>query len=273
MQSQIIFLGTAGDSFVLSKLERTGGGFIIQTKESQVHVNPGPGALFCYRFANPNILPQKTTAIIVTDNTLLHCHDANAIIDVMTLGGFDSKGILLATKSALHFDEKKNNIPIISPHYQTAVEKTIILQDETSVACNDVQLYAVKTKNNDQDAVGLKIVTDEFSLGYTGKTKYAQKIKDGLQDVEILILELSLLYNSKKEEGLCVEEAQKLISDIKPQLAVLTGFGITVLKEDILELSRNMSKKAGVQIIAAKDGFSFDPTSYSVKLRQKRLHY
>lgn len=271
MQSQIIFFGTAGDSFVLSKLERTAAGFLVQTKETQLHVNPGPGAVFAY--AQAKIQPQKTTAVIVTDNTLLHGHDANALLDVMTLGGFDSRGLLLAAKSALKGEPELQVQPIISPFYQNAVEKTILLQDEGKVACKDVHLFAFKIKNKDPDAVGLKIVTDDFSLGYTGKTKYSAQIAEVCKDVEILIVELPLVYENKKEDGLCVEEAQRLIAEIKPQLAVLTGFGITVLKEDILELTRNMHKQTGIQVIAAKEGFSFDPTSYAVKLRQKRLQF
>lgn len=269
MQSQIIFFGTAGDSFVLSKLERTAGGFLVQTKETQLHINPGPGALFAY--SQTKTQPQKTTAVVVTDNTLLHGHDANALLDIITVGCFDTRGLLFAAKTALRGNPDQQ--PIISQIYQNAVEKTIVLQDESKLACNDVHLFAFKIKNRDLDAIGLKIVTDDFSLGYTGKTKYTTKLRDMCKDVEILIIELPLLYESKTEEGLCVEEAQRLIGEIKPQLAVLTGFGMSILKEDILELTRNMQKQTGIQVIAAKEGFSFDPTFYAVKLRQKRLQF
>ncbi|MBI5072454.1 hypothetical protein HZA99_01405 [Candidatus Woesearchaeota archaeon] len=276
MEAQILFLGTAGDSFVLSKQERTAGGFVIQTPQSQILVNPGPGAFV--NVARTNINIAKTTAIIVTDNTLLHAHDTNAIIDILTLGSFDQKGILLAAKSALQQAEEsqqienKENFPLIAVKYQNAVEKTIVLQENTKVACNDVQIETVKIKNKDPDAVGVKIITTSFSLGYSNKTKYLAKLKDAFQDVEILILELPLKTANPKEEGLCLEEVEKLIEEIKPQLTVLTGFGISIIKEDILEITRSINRKTNCQIIAAKDGFSFDPTSYAVQLRQKRLN-
>lgn len=282
MEAQILFLGTAGDSFVLSKQERTAGGFVIQTEKSQILVNPGPGAFV--NTARTNINIAKTTVIIVTDNTLLHAHDTNAIIDVLTLGSFDQKGILLAAKSALQSEEKeqteeaqhtkeiRETLPLISAKYQNAVEKTIMLQENSKVACNDVQIETVKIKNKDPDAVGIKIITSSFSLGYSNKTKYLAKLKDAFQDVEILILELPLKTANPKEEGLCIEEVEKLVEEIKPQLTVLTGFGISIIKEDILEITRSINRKTNCQIIAAKDGFSFDPTSYAVQLRQKRLN-
>jgi len=258
MQSQIIFLGTAGDSFVLSKQQRMAGGIVIQTENTKIHLNPGPGALIAAQQSDI----RSTTAVVVTDNSFMHMHDANAILDVMTLGGFDTKGLLLVSKSAAE------KIPQL---YQNAVEKTIILQEGTQIECNAVQVEAIKIKNKDPDAVGLKIVTPTFSLGYTGKTKYFVKLKEILKDVEILIIELTSINESK--EGLCVAEAQQIIADIKPQLAVLTNFGIDVLKEDVLELTRAMYKQTGVQVIAAKEGFAFDPTSYAVKLRQQRLQF
>ncbi len=280
MEAQILFLGTAGDSFVLNKQERTAGGFVIQTPQSQILVNPGPGAFV--NAARTNINIANTTAIIVTDNTLLHAHDTNAIIDVLTLGCFDQKGILLAAKSALQQPEErqqreeskenKEPFPLIAAKYQNAVEKTIILQENTKVACNDVQIETVKIKNKDPDAVGIKIITSSFSLGYSNKTKYLAKLKDAFQDVEILILELPLKSANPKEEGLCIEEVEKLIEEVKPQLTVLTGFGLSIIKEDILEITRSINRKTNCQIIAAKDGFSFDPTSYAVQLRQKRLN-
>lgn len=269
MQSQIIFLGTAGDSFVLSKQEHFAGGFVVQTSAAQVHMNPGPGAFVAAGMAKIQV--QKTTAVIVTDNSFIHAHDAPAIIEAMTLGGFDQKGLLLAAKSAVENNDEKNE-GRIQKKYQNAVEKTIILQDETRVECNGIQIEAIKIKNSDPAAVGLKIITADFSLGYTGKTKYTTKLKDAFNDVEIIIVELSIFHEDKKEDGLCLEDVKKLIEEVKPQLAVLTGFGISIMKEDILEITRLLYKQTGVQVIAAKEGFSFDPTNYAVKLRQKRLN-
>src|SRR3989338_2304626 len=245
MQAQIIFLGTAGDSFVLSKQDRVAGGFIVQTENAQLHINPGPGAFLAATLAKIQV--QKTTAVIVTDNTFIHTHDAQALIEAMTLGAFDAKGLLLGPKSALEEIDPKNPARI-QKKYQEAVEKTILLQEETRVECNGVQIQTGRIKNSDPTAVGLKIITKDFSLGYTGKTKYTAKLKDAFNEVKILI------------------------EEIRPQLAVLTGFGISIIKEDILELTRALYKQTGVQVIAAKEGFSFDPTNYEVKLRQKRLN-
>ncbi|PIN79593.1 hypothetical protein COV16_03395, partial [Candidatus Woesearchaeota archaeon CG10_big_fil_rev_8_21_14_0_10_34_8] len=161
----------------------------------------------------------------------------------------------------------------IFPFYQASVEKVVQISDGNKVNYNNIQIIAVKIKNSDPDAIGLKIITPSFSLGYTSKTKYASLVRESFKGVEILILELPLFALKKSEDGLSLAEAERLISEVKPKVAVLTGFGIEILKQDILEITRNMNRRTNIQIIAANDGFSFDPTSYAVKLRQKRLSF
>jgi hypothetical protein len=267
MENKITFLGTAGDSFVLNK-QRSAAGIIIQSNNTQIHINPGPGAL--YRAKASGFNPRETTAVIVTDNTLLHAHDTNAIIDQMTLGGFDTTGLLLAAKSAI---TNESTPASIFSFYQNAVERTIAMEPGNKVEYNHIQINAIPIKNSDKAAVGLKLITKDFSLAYTNKTKYTAKLKEQLKGVEILILELPLFALKKNEDGLSLAEAERLITEIRPQLAVLTGFGVDLLKQDILELTRNINRTTKVQTIAANDGFSFDPTSYAVKLRQKRLPF
>lgn len=264
MESRIIFLGTAGDSFVLNRQKRTAAGIVLQHNNTQIHLNPGPNATLQAKLSG--IDPTKTTAVVVTDNTLLHCHDAHAVIDMMTLGCFDTKGLLLAAKSAVKGDQ-----PTIHQSYQDAVERTIILEQGNKVEYNGIQITGIPIKNSDHYAIGIKIITDIFSLAYIGKTKYTTKMKEDCKGVEILILELALLQLKKREDGLSLAEAEKLITEVKPQVAIVTGFGIEILKEDMLELTRNLNRTTHVQVIAAHDGFTFDPTSYAVTLRQKRL--
>ncbi len=64
---------------------------------------------------------------------------------------------------------------------------------------------------------------------------------------------------------------KKIINKVKPRLAIITHFGIKMLKADPLYEAREIQNKTGVQIISAKDGMTIDPISYSSGLRQKTL--
>ena len=98
--SNIIFLGTGGDSNVVGKQIRASGGIILQVEDDQYHIDPGPGALITAKDAGINL--RANTALFVTHNHLRHANDVNAVIDAMTYGGFDKKGVLVANNTVIN---------------------------------------------------------------------------------------------------------------------------------------------------------------------------
>jgi phosphoribosyl 1,2-cyclic phosphodiesterase len=76
---------------------------------------------------------------------------------------------------------------------------------------------------------------------------------------------------NNKENQLSSDDAVKIINKVKPKLTIITHFGIKMLKADPLYEAREIQKKTGVQIIAAKDGMVINPISYSAGLRQRTL--
>jgi len=64
----------------------------------------------------------------------------------------------------------------------------------------------------------------------------------------------------KKREGvnhLCVEDAKKIIEVRRPKVAILTHFGMTMLRNKPWEIVKQLSKETGVDVIAARDGMKF----------------
>ena len=53
-------------------------------------------------------------------------------------------------------------------------------------------------------------------------------------------------------------EALDIISGIKPKKAILTHFGMTMLKEKIWEKTRSLSEKFSFDIITASDGMTVE---------------
>jgi phosphoribosyl 1,2-cyclic phosphodiesterase len=53
---------------------------------------------------------------------------------------------------------------------------------------------------------------------------------------------------------LTYDNAKTLISSIRPRVAVITHFGMTVIKAKPWEVAKKLSQETGVQVIAASDG-------------------
>ncbi|MFH1511441.1 MAG: MBL fold metallo-hydrolase, partial [Candidatus Woesearchaeota archaeon] len=79
-------------------------------------------------------------------------------------------------------------------------------------------------------------------------------------------------FGTKAKDNLSSDDVIRIVEKIKPQLTVITHFGVKMLQADPLQEAREIQKKTGQQVVAAKDGFSFNPMSYSASLRQKTLN-
>ena len=266
--SNIIFLGTGGDSYVVGKQLRASGGIILQIDEDQYHIDPGPGALVMAKETGINL--RANTALFVTHNHINHANDINAVIDAMTYGGFDKKGVLVANNTvingSMHYE------PFLQKYYRDCLERFIVLGEGKKVGINDVEIKAIKAKHSEPNAIGFKFITHDYTLTYTGDTMYSVETLAEYENSNVLILNVPCLKKDESRNNLCKEDAIKIIKKVNPRLAIITHFGINFMKADPLYEVREIQKETGCQTIAAKDGMVINPVSYDVEQGQKTLY-
>lgn len=264
--SSIVFLGTAGDTYVLSRQLRSSGGIILQIGENQFHIDPGPGALVKAKEFGVSL--RATTAILVSHAHLNHAADLNAVIDAMTYRGFDKKGVLLGSYTVINGSGAHH--PILDNFYKKCVERYIVVQPHQHIGINDVEIQALPCDHSDPSAVGFKFFTKEFTLSYSSDTSYSRKLADYYKNSQILILNIPSVKGNGK--NLSLSDAMKVVSEVKPRLCIITHFGISMLEMDPLEAARDIQRDTGIQTIAAKDGMIINPVSYSVSQGQTTLN-
>ena len=81
---------------------------------------------------------------------------------------------------------------------------------------------------------------------------------------DILILNVVFYENKKGFQHFDVKDVEKIISLNKPKLAIMTHFGMTMVKARPWEIAKNLSKKNGVKVIAARDGMEIDIDNYNI---------
>ncbi len=187
----------------------------------------------------------------------------------MTYSGFDQKGVLISNHTFVNGAEGYK--PYLSDYYKNFLERFIVLEPEHKVAIDDIEILALKTKHNDPKAIGFKFFTPQFTLTYSSDTKYSKDIVESYKGSHILILNVPLAKKQEENMNLCCEDAVKIIKEVAPRLAIITHFGIDMMKSDPLYEAREIQKQTNVQVIAAKDGMVISPLSYSVSLSQKTL--
>ncbi len=264
-QPKLLFLGTGGDALVVGQQMRASGGIILDIDDYQFHIDPGPGALVRAKQYGVNI--RNNTAVVVTQNHINHCNDVNAVIEAMTHGGLDRKGILIANKTV--YEGAEGIDPLLTKYHRNLLERCILVEAGKRVGVGDIEIKALKSKHSDPNAVGLKFITDKFTLCYTSDTAYDEEVLAEYADSDVLVINTLNPFEYSKEGHLNAEDVVKIIEKIKPKFVIITHFGIKMLKEDPLIIAREIQRRTNVSVVAAKDGMAINPVSHSVALTPK----
>ncbi len=257
--ARIIFLGTAGSSAVTSKQLRSSGGIILQWKDLQFHLDPGPGSLIKAKQYGVNL--QNNTAILVSHAHINHCNDLNAVIEAMTHGGLEQRGILAASKSVV--TSLDGGHPFLTLYHQNLLEKIIPLEKNHKLGLDLIEINALPASHTDKTAVGFKFYCPRSIISYTGDTTLTNELIESLSGSDVLIFNVPYPGDKAQGKNLDSVSAIQIISKVHPKLAIITHFGLEMLKADPLQEAREIQRITGVQTIAATDGLVVTSDSFS----------
>lgn len=266
MEPRIVFLGTGGDSVVVGKQLRASGGMILQDGQLQLHIDPGPGSLAQLKATHINV--RETSCILVSHPHTNHANDVRALIEAMTLGGLDKRGVLVCSESCLQPPEK--TLPIASEFHLSCLEKVAVLKPGQVLGVGDIEIQAAPTLHS-VAGIGFLISTENFTMGYTSDTSFSEQHGRIFEGVDFLVLNVIAPFGFSADHHLNSESAVAIIKRASPKVAIITHFGIKMLEQNTIYQAREIHRRTGVSVLAAEDGMVVSPRSYSIRRSQKRL--
>jgi len=250
----IKFLGTAGARFVVSKQLRSSGGIWMSLAGKEILVDPGPGTLVHCLKSRPKLNPGKLDAIILTHKHLDHTGDVNVMIEAMTEGRLQKRGVLFAPADAFEND------PVIFSYLKDYPEKIEILKEKSEYQLGDLKITApVKHIHHGVESYGLNLEGGKKSISLIADTRYFEGL-ESFYPGEILILYVVLLqpFPDRVIDHLNLGDVEKIVQANRPGLTLLTHFGLTMLRSKPWKLAEALSKKLKVKVQAARDGMSIE---------------
>lgn len=257
--SRLVFLGTGGGRFAAILQARATGGIHLQLEgaNGQVYrfqIDPGPGALV--RMLDRGIDPLRTDAILVS-----HCHpdhytDAEMLIEGMTNGGNRRIGALVASRSVIEGVEGFG--PAISKYHIVRPGLVKVASPGESVELSGIRIEATVSAHSDPSSVGFRIHAREGIIGYVSDTALTDEVAAAHRGSRILIVPVTRPLKMPIPFHLTVEDAAALVDMVKPKLALLTHFGMRVIKEGPEAAAAWIQAKTGVRTVAGKDGMEWD---------------
>jgi len=245
---RITFLGTGGGRFATIYQARATGGIYLEDGRN-LHIDPGPGALV--RMRSVGLDPMSTDAILVS-----HCHpdhylDAEILLEAMTEGGTRKQGVLVGSRSVIEGDGEFG--PAISK-YHLAKPKTVkVMTPSAKISITPLEVTATPSAHSDTSSVGFRIHTTKGVISYVSDTQLVEPVIKAHRRCRLLIACVTRPLGKRIPHHLSTEDAGYLIEKVKPELAVLTHFGMRVLQENPETQAKWIEDRSGVRTVAARD--------------------
>lgn len=247
------FLGTAGARFVMTKQVRASGGIWLSIDGTNLHIDPGPGALVKALSSKPKLDPSTLFGIILTHKHLDHSNDVNVMIEAMTEGGHTKKGTLFAPTDALETD------PVVFRYVREYLEKIEILKAGKSYEIGELKFSTPVRHKHPVETYGLIFHYNRKKICFIVDTLYFDKLADYYRGDVVIIYCMRVSAPDKYEvDHLNLEDTKILIKETKPKVAVLTHFGMSMIKAKPWEVAASLEKELKTKVMAASDGMTID---------------
>lgn len=222
---------------------------------TQIHVDPGPGALVRALSHVPACNPRELDGIALSHKHLDHAGDVNVMIEAMTSGGFKRRGVLLAPRDAVEGDH------VVLPYAQRFVERIEIASEhggpypigEVEIRTSIRHVHAVET-------YGMHFRHGERTISYLPCGRYFEGIAQDYAAAkpDVLIVNVLRYRDSIDADHLLFDGAREIIAHVRPHVAVMQHFGTKMLEQNPKRLARELEDDLGLRVIAAHDGMHLD---------------
>ncbi|HEX3549193.1 MAG TPA: MBL fold metallo-hydrolase [Candidatus Elarobacter sp.] len=251
------FLGTGGARWVVAKQIRSSAGFWLQTGTTNIHVDPGPGALVRALGQVPRCDPATLDAIVLSHKHLDHAGDVNAMIEAMCQGGWKPRGALCAPRDALDPEQEA----VVLPYARRFVPREWIVEAFGGpFAVGDVELTASLRLQHPVETYGLHFRTADARVSYVPCTRYFEEIVDDYRAraPDVLVMNVLRYRDSMDVDHLTFDDARRLVNGIRPGVAIMSHFSTRMLERDPKRLAYELEDATGVKTFAAYDGWTYD---------------
>ncbi len=243
---EIIFLGTGGARYVFARQLRATGGILLRMGGKNVLVDPGPESLLRFLSYVPELSPEKLDALVLTHKHIDHSADVNVYLDVMTRGGLDKHGILLAPADAFGEDG------VIYKYLLGFVEQTVVIREKMNFRLGDLSFDFPVRHDHRVETYGFRLTFRDVTISYITDTKFFDGLVQAYK-ADIVIMNLIKLQDSDIDH-LSVDDCAAIIDGIKPRVAIITHFGRTIIKTGPWNIARQLQERTGITVLAAEDG-------------------
>ncbi|HPL63451.1 MAG TPA: MBL fold metallo-hydrolase [Syntrophales bacterium] len=250
MDNYIKFLGTGGARFVVARQLRHSGGVYLHLKGKKIIMDPGPGTLVRCAASRPPIDVAGLDALILTHAHIDHSNDVNILIDGMTEGGFKKRGTLFAPGECLEGENA-----VVLKYLRPFLERIEILSAGRNYELDGVRFSTSVRHKHPAETYGIIFDLDGVRLSFLVDTLFFKELIESYRGTDVLVINI-VRYETLKPGimHLDIGDVTGILQEIRPKKAVLTHFGMTMLRAKPRDVAAALARETGIEVIAASDG-------------------
>ena len=242
----VYLLGTAGARYVVAKQLRASAGTVLEEDGEFLLLDPGPGTIV--HLAKHKIPVEKIRNILISHKHLDHSADLNVVVDAITEGTFKKRGRLFIPKEA--WDEG-----ILLSYLREALDETIFLAEKKAYQTTKFSFKTTKKLLHSAETYGFIFnLKDGKSLGFIVDTAFFEELISEFQGVNYLIVNVVRYEPKEGVLHLSVQDVRRLLASLRPELTVITHFGMTMLRANPFKVAKDLSSELNLKVVAAYDG-------------------
>jgi phosphoribosyl 1,2-cyclic phosphodiesterase len=231
---------------MVAKQLAASGGLYLEDGNARISLDPGPGAIVQYSKRKVDLT--KLDAIVLSHKHLDHSGDVNVMVEAMTDGGFRHRGRLFCPSDALDDD------PVVLNYLRKFPQEVVRLEPETTYSVNGLSFITSPRHVHQVETFGFRFGE---RLGWVTDSAYYDGIAEQHR-AEVMVIHTVLMECRPELPHLCVADAERIIREAKPRLAILTHYGMTVWRAHPWELAADLTQRLGIEVKAARDGMSVE---------------
>lgn len=248
------YIGTSGGRFSMIRQIRSTGGLWFRYGGVQGVIDPGPGSLARICAAQPALDIASAYVVMLTHKHIDHSTDVNVIIEGMTHGGFDSRGVLIAPDDALRGPD-----PVVLRYSQKKIPKVKIPEEGGTIDLGrGVVVEPVIHLHHGVDCFGYIFRADGLpEWGIISDSRMMPYFSHRYSTCAFLSINATFPDKKPKLDHISVAEARALLMKIHPKTAVLTHLGAMLTTCDNADCMQNLDTPE-TKILPATDGMVVD---------------
>ncbi len=247
------FLGTGGGRYVTASQKRKTAGILLETKESALHIDPGPGALVNIN-SNPDYPRENLKGLIVSHSHLDHYNDAETIIELITESE-NNFCQLMAPESVLKgFSDIESSV---SRYHQNMCNNTEMLENGEETTFQQLEIKSQQMFHTDPKCVGFKVSDEEKKWGFWTDTQYSDELVEFYEDCSVMVIYCSRPWKKPVKGHTSLDDVPKILENSKASTAIITHFGHKFLESDLQKQKALLQEQVSQKIIFAEDGMIF----------------